>query len=133
MTEREQRLMIRGDHDTVLAVIAVREMGERIGMRKGALSSLATAVSEMTTNIVKYATSGKVTIRVLSRRGQPGLEVLVEDRGPGIEDIKRAMEDHVSTSGTLGLGLPGTRRLVDDFAIESEPGQGTRIRLVKWG
>ena len=72
-------------------------------------------------------------MRAVSRRGQPGIETIVEDRGPGIEDLEEAMKDHVSTSGTLGLGLPGAKRLVDEFQIESAVGTGTRIRLVKWG
>lgn len=63
---------------------------------------------------------------------RPGIEVIVEDRGPGIPDIELAMKENVSTGGTLGLGLPGTRRLVDEFDIESQPGQGTRVRIIKW-
>jgi serine/threonine-protein kinase RsbT len=63
---------------------------------------------------------------------RPGIEVIVEDRGPGIADIELAMKENVSTGGTLGLGLPGTRRLVDEFDIESQPGQGTRVRIIKW-
>jgi serine/threonine-protein kinase RsbT len=131
--EREQRLRILSEADTVLAVFAVRELASQLGMHRGAGSALATAVSELTTNVVKYARHGTVTLRAVRRRDQPGIEVVVEDRGPGIPDIDAAMKDHVSTGGTLGLGLPGTKRLVDEFEIDSRVGEGTRIRVVKWG
>ncbi len=133
MTHQEQRLRINSEGDTVLAVFAVREMASKIGMSAGAASALATAVSELTTNVIKYAKDGRITIRAVRRRSQPGLEVLVEDRGLGIEDVEDAMRDHVSSGGTLGLGLPGTKRLVEEIEIDSRPGQGTRIRIVKWG
>ena len=133
MTDTETRVMIASESDTILAVIAVREMAGKLKMGRGATSSLATAVSELATNIIKYAKRGKVTLRAVRRRHQPGIEAIVEDRGPGIDDIETAMKEHTSTSGTLGLGLPGTKRLVDEFEITSEPGQGTRVRVVKWG
>lgn len=131
--EREQRLRILTEADTVVAVFAVREMASQLGMQRGAGSALATAVSELTTNVIKYARHGKVTLRAVKRRDQPGIEVVVEDRGPGIADVENAMKDHVSTGGTLGLGLPGTKRLVDEFELDSRVGEGTRVRVVKWG
>lgn len=133
MKEAIQRMRILSEADTIRAVLTVREAAARIGMNKSAGSALATAVSELATNVVKYAGAGKLTLRPLSSRQQPGLEVVVEDYGPGIADVERAMTDRVSTGGTLGLGLPGTKRLVDEFELETRPGQGTRIRLVKWG
>lgn len=133
MSALEQRLMIKRDGDAVLAVLAVRELAKQIGMAGGATSALATAVSELATNVIKYAHSGRVTLRAVRRRHQPGLEVVVSDRGPGIDDLELAMQDHASSSGTLGLGLPGTKRLVDEFEIDTEVGRGTRIRVVKWG
>jgi serine/threonine-protein kinase RsbT len=108
-------------------------MAKELGMSAGASASLATAVSELCTNITKYAQTGRVKLRAVSRRGQPGIEAIVEDRGPGIEDLEEAMKDHVSTGGTLGLGLPGAKRLVDEFQIVSGAGTGTRIKLLKWG
>jgi serine/threonine-protein kinase RsbT len=74
-----------------------------------------------------------MTLRALTRREQPGLEAVVEDHGPGIADVERAMTDRVSTGGTLGLGLPGSKRLVDEFELKSTPGKGTRVCVVKWG
>ena len=99
---------------------------------RGQTAALATVVSELTANVVKYARSGVVTVRTVHARGQPGIEVVVEDQGPGIPDLDFAMRDHASTGGTLGLGLPGTRRLVDEFEITTRPGEGTRVRIVKW-
>jgi serine/threonine-protein kinase RsbT len=133
MSDRERKIVIWGEDDTVAAALAVREMAERVGMSGGAASALATAVSELTTNVCKYAERGRVTLRVVKRVGQPGLEAVVEDAGPGIQDMEAAMRDHESTGGTLGLGLPGTKRLVDEFEVDSEPGRGTRVRVVKWG
>jgi serine/threonine-protein kinase RsbT len=113
--------------------MAVQEMAKQIGMNTGASAALSTAVSELSTNIIKYAKSGIVTTRAVRNRDQPGIEVLVQNHGPGIEDIELAMIDNVSTSGTLGLGLPGAKRLVDEFEISSQTGKRTRVRVVKWG
>jgi serine/threonine-protein kinase RsbT len=128
----EQRHKILTLADTSLVVLAVRQLAEKAGLREAHAAALATAVSELATNVVKYAGSGVVTMREVRERRRPGIEVVVEDRGPGIADLDFAMQDHTSTGGTLGLGLPGTRRLVDVFEIASQPG-ATRIRIVKWG
>lgn len=133
MSALVQRMRIRSEADTIRAVLTIREAASRIGMNQGAGSALATAVSELATNVVKYAGAAKMTLRSLGTPRQPGLEVVVEDYGPGIADIESAMTDRVSTGGTLGLGLPGTKRLVDEFELETKPGQGTRVRIVKWG
>jgi len=133
MTERQRMIVIWNEADTVAAALAVREMAENAGMNPGAASALATAVSELTTNVVKYAQRGRLTLRAVKRMGQPGLEAVVEDAGPGIDDLETAMRDHESTGGTLGLGLPGTKRLVDEFEFDTERKRGTRVRVVKWG
>ena len=125
--------MIWSDGDTVVAALAVREMAKQLGMSGPATAALATAVSELATNVIKYARRGRIALRAVKRMSQPGIEAIVEDSGPGIPDLEEAMEDHRSTGGTLGLGLPGTRRLVDEFEIRSELGRGTRVRVVKWG
>jgi serine/threonine-protein kinase RsbT len=116
MSAREKRLRIIRSSDIHVVVMAVQEMAKQIGM-----------------NIIKYAKSGIVTTRAVRNRDQPGIEVLVQNHGPGIEDIELAMIDNVSTSGTLGLGLPGAKRLVDEFEISSQTGKRTRVRVVKWG
>lgn len=133
MTDSERRMRINSEGDTVLAVLAVREMGAAVGMGPGAVSALATAVSELATNVIKYASTGRITMREVRQQFRPGLEVVVEDWGPGIADVEDAMREHVSTGGTLGLGLPGTRRLVEELEIDTSLGEGTRIRVVKWG
>jgi serine/threonine-protein kinase RsbT len=118
--------------DASLAVLIVQDMAQMAGLGGLKMSALSTAVSELATNVIKYAQQGLLTVQVLERSQRQGIEVIVEDRGPGIADIDLAMQDHVSTGGTLGLGLPGTRRMVDEFDIESTLGVGTRVRIVKW-
>jgi serine/threonine-protein kinase RsbT len=118
--------------DASLAVLIVKDIAHAAGLGGLKISALTTAVSELTTNVVKYAETGLLTVQVLERKQLRGIEVIVEDRGPGIANIPLAMQDHVSTGGTLGLGLPGTRRMVDEFEIQSTLGSGTSVRIVKW-
>ena len=106
-------------------------MGAGLGFSSTDLTLLATAISEVARNITTYAGEGEVALRVLNDGGgRHGIEVIASDSGPGIEDVELAMQDGY-TSGN-GLGLPGTRRLVDEFELRTEPGRGTSIRLVKW-
>jgi serine/threonine-protein kinase RsbT len=93
---------------------------------------IATAVSEVARNILEYAKRGEVVVSVVQRGDRRGLEVLARDRGPGIADVSRAMQDGFSTSRGLGLGLPGSRRLMDDFELESKVGLGTTVTMRKW-
>lgn len=93
---------------------------------------IATAISELARNIVLYAGEGTVTLRLIQRSGKKGIEVICEDRGPGIEDVSLVMRDGYSTSRGLGMGLPGAKRLMDEFEIESRLGQGTRVVVRKW-
>lgn len=125
-------MRILSPRDPSLAVFMVQEVAQKIGIRPIKISALATAVSELTTNVIKYATNGLITVQQIEQRQRKGIEIIVEDRGPGIADIETAMKDHVSSSGTLGLGLPGTKRMVDDFELQSKPGQGTKVRIVVW-
>mgnify|MGYP003351499686 CR=1 FL=1 len=133
MSPRWRRLRILSPDDVALAILEIREMAKQLNMSGAAAAALATAVSELVTNVTKYADTGLISMRPAIQIRRPGIEVIVEDRGPGIADVEQAMKENVSTGGTLGLGLPGTRRLVDEFDIESQPGQGTRVRIVKWG
>ena len=93
---------------------------------------ITTAASELAHNVFLYAASGAVHYRVLNRSGQVGIELIVEDHGPGIADIERAMQPGYTTGNGLGLGLPGSKRLMDEMEIESEVGKGTKITLKKW-
>jgi serine/threonine-protein kinase RsbT len=128
----EIRVEIRTDADVVTARQEARTMGTRLGFSSTDLTLLATAISEVARNITTYAGEGEVLLRVLDDDGRHGIEVLATDNGPGIEDVELAMQDGFTTGNGLGLGLPGTRRLVDDFNIVSAPGAGTTVRLVKW-
>ena len=93
---------------------------------------IATAISELARNIVRYATRGEVILRVIENQTTLGIEVVAVDKGPGIRDVSMAMVDGYSTSGSLGLGLAGVRRLMDDFEIKSASGKGTTVTARKW-
>lgn len=108
--------------DVIKARQAARAMSEALGFGRADQTRLATAVSELTRNVIQYAGSGRCLIDDASDAGYLRVRVTVEDRGPGIQDLDLAMSDGYSTSGGLGAGLPGTRRLVDEFRITSEPG-----------
>jgi serine/threonine-protein kinase RsbT len=126
------QVAIRTDADVVTARQEARTMGAGLGFSSTDLTLLATAISEVARNITAYAGEGEVSLRVLRENGRDGIEVVASDSGPGIADVELAMQDGYTTGNGLGLGLPGTRRLVDDFQLETERGAGTTIRLVKW-
>ena len=126
------RVAIRTDADVVTARQEARTMGASLGFSSTDLTLLATAISEVARNITTYAGEGEVTLRVRDESGRQGIEVLATDEGPGIEDVELAMQDGYTTGNGLGLGLPGTRRLVDEFELQTQHGVGTTIRLVKW-
>jgi serine/threonine-protein kinase RsbT len=128
----EIRVAIRTDADVVTARQEARTMGADLGFSSTDLTLLATAISEVARNITTYAGEGEVTLRVVDQDGRRGIEVLASDEGPGISDVELAMQDGYTTGNGLGLGLPGTRRLVDDFDLRTTPGAGTTVRLVKW-
>jgi anti-sigma regulatory factor (Ser/Thr protein kinase) len=102
-------------------------------MSRAAAQQVATVTSELARNILKYAGHGRVQLDLLERHGRSGVRVVATDRGPGIEDVEQALADHYSTGGTLGLGLSGARRMMDELTITSDPGMGTRIEATKWG
>jgi serine/threonine-protein kinase RsbT len=131
--EAESRIAIESDADVVTARQRARELAAEVDLSSTDQTLLATAISEVARNITTYATRGEVLLRIVrDGDGRSGIEVLAIDQGPGIEDIERALQDGYTTGGGLGLGLPGARRLVDVFEIESAPRQGTTVRLVKW-
>ena len=107
-------------------------MGAELGFTSTDLTLLATAISEVARNVTTYAGEGEVEMRVVHERGRDGIEVVCRDEGPGIANVELAMQDGYTTGNGLGLGLPGTRRLADDFELQTASGRGTRIRLVKW-
>jgi serine/threonine-protein kinase RsbT len=95
-------------------------------------TKLITAASELARNMMKYAGGGSVLIEVVSKGRDSGVRLTFADKGPGIANVEQAMRDGFSTGKSLGLGLPGARRLVSEFDIQSEPGKGTTVRLIKW-
>ena len=119
---------IRDQGSVVAARQAVREMAAQLGFGSADQTRLATAVSELTRNVIQYAGTGVCIIDDESDVESLRIKVLVEDDGPGIPDIDEAMADGFSTGGGLGVGLPGARRLLDEFDIESRPGH-TRITI----
>ena len=123
------RTKIQSEHDVFFAIH--RAIVETQNMNFGAvrIAKLKTAISELGSNIVKYAGAGFISMYFLEGL-RKGVKVIASDSGPGIEDVNAAMQDHYSTSGTLGLGLPGVRRLMDEFEIWSQPGQGTEVTII---
>jgi serine/threonine-protein kinase RsbT len=127
-----QLIPILSDLDIVEARMAARTLAAYAGFAGADLVMIATAVSEVARNILEYAKRGEVVVAVIQRGDRRGLEVLARDQGPGIADVSQAMQDGFSTSRGLGLGLPGSRRLMDDFELESRVGQGTTVTMRKW-
>ena len=131
-TPNEDRVLLAEPTDNAHAIVAALELAARAGFSETARCMIATAVSELATNILRYAKEGVIRLRIVREDGRTGIEVLAEDSGPGIADVAEAMKDHVSSRDSLGLGLPSVKRLMDEFHIDSGPGRGTRIRARKW-
>ena len=125
------RIRIHTDADIVLARHAARELAERLNFSRTDLTVIATAVSEIARNIVRFADGGEVVVELLDEPRR-GVRVVARDTGPGIADVEAALVDGYSTYSGLGLGLPGARRLMDEFAVISEMGRGTTVTMTKW-
>jgi serine/threonine-protein kinase RsbT len=123
---------IRTEIDVVIARQRARELASELRFSSSELTLIATAISEVARNIVIYAGAGQITLRIVEQGQRRGLVVFASDRGPGIADIERAMQDGYSTSRGLGIGLPGSKRLMDEFAVSSEVGKGTVVTMTKW-
>lgn len=123
---------IVGEESLAAVHRVVDDAGQAIGYGLVDQTKLITAASELVRNIVLYAGSGQVEVEEVDRGGQSGLRLTFTDHGPGIADVGRAMQDGYSTGRGMGLGLPGTRRLVHEFAIDSTAGSGTRVTIVLW-
>ena len=127
-----ERVPIIRDADVVVARQRGRDLAARAGFSATDQTVIATAISEIARNIVKFAERGEVVVTTMSQDGSRGLRVVVRDVGPGIEDPEEAMRDGYSTYHGLGLGLPGARRLMDRLDLESVPGEGTTVTMEKW-
>ena len=125
-------IAIRADVDIISARQRGRDLGVKLGFPKTDLALIATAISELARNTLTYAGTGEIEVAVEEAAGRRGLRIVARDEGPGIADLALALQDGYSTSRSLGIGLPGVRRLMDEFEVISEPGSGTVVRALKW-
>ena len=132
--DRVVTLTINGEADLLYVRSTLRAHAQRAGLGLTAETKLVTAGSELARNIVRYATHGQgiASIEQLSRGERHGVRVMFQDNGPGIADVDQVMKDGYSTGDSLGLGLPGSRRLVDEFSIDSAEGRGTTVVIAQW-
>jgi serine/threonine-protein kinase RsbT len=129
---REVRVQIESLDDIVAARQRGRELGAQLGFSSCSLTLIATAIFEIARNTLEYAKGGEVIITPIKNGTREGVKIVVIDQGPGIADISRVMRDGYSTGKGLGIGLPGTRRLMDEFEIISDIGRGTTVTMKKW-
>ena len=132
MADDAVAVAVGSDSDIVTARQAGRVVAESVGFSATDATLIATAISELARNMLTYAGGGQIEIVGLDEPSRRGIEVIASDRGPGIADVERAMEDGYSTGKGMGLGLPGARRLVDEFHIVAPVGVGTTVTVRKW-
>jgi serine/threonine-protein kinase RsbT len=127
------QILVTCDKDIVTARQQGRVIALQTGFSVSEATLIATAISELARNIVRYASRGSVTLRpIQGSNGAAGLTIVAADSGPGIVDVEQALRDGYSTSGGLGLGLPGVKRLMDEFDVASSAGIGTTVTVTKW-
>lgn len=126
------RVMIAAEPDVEAARRAAYHLASQLAFSRADLTCIAAAIHEVAQNIVAHAGPGELQCLIAERNGRLGIVIVAEDRGPGISDVTRALEEGFSTIGHLGLGLAGARRLMDEFEIASELGRGTRVTMGKW-
>ena len=132
LVDSAERFAIRGEGDIAVVRRRVREVAQEIGFDAFATAAITTAASELARNVWTHARGGEGTVALVRDGGRRGVELVFRDQGPGIADVPRVLAGGYSTARSLGLGLSGSRRLVDDFHIESSPGRGTLVRVIKW-
>jgi len=132
MAGSEMSVAIASEDDVLTARRRGRELAVEAGFDDTSKTLIATAISELARNIVAYADVGRIELCIVDRDGRHGLTVVAADDGPGIPDVEQALQVGYSTSGGLGLGLPGSRRLMDEFAVASTVGEGTTVTATKW-
>jgi len=128
----EARIRIRSSADIVAARQQGRERASLVGFSISNLTMIATAISEVARNILEYAGEGEISIRIVSEGNRRGVRIVASDDGPGIADLAAVMRDGFSTGQGMGMGLPGARRLMDDFEIASQIAKGTTVTMKKW-
>jgi serine/threonine-protein kinase RsbT len=130
--EAEVRVRIQSLADIVVARQQGRALAAQLGFSNSHLTIIATAISESARNIVEYATEGEVIVTLVNKGDSRGIEVMVVDHGPGIADLATVLQDGNHSTSSLGMGLRGSRRLMDEFEIASEVGKGTIVTMKKW-
>jgi serine/threonine-protein kinase RsbT len=128
----KETMLIVKEQDVVLFRNRVKEYAVKIGMGLVNQTKLITAASELVRNMIKYASGGSILIEVITNGRENGVRLTFKDQGPGISNIQQAMKDGFSTGKSLGLGLPGAKRLVSEFDIKSNVGEGTTVSIIKW-
>ncbi|MBV8761506.1 MAG: anti-sigma regulatory factor [Deltaproteobacteria bacterium] len=126
------KIQIEREIDIIAARQAGRQLAGKLGFSSTDQTLIATAISEVARNILIYAHHGEIVVGAIEDGPRTGIQVIANDEGPGIENVELALRDGYSTKNSLGLGLPGARRLMDDFALASEVGRGTRVTMKKW-
>jgi serine/threonine-protein kinase RsbT len=129
---KEESLPIRGDNDVVLVRQAVRRLAQELRLSLVDQTKIVTAASELARNTLEHGGGGSVRLEVLDASTRMGLRLVFEDQGPGIPNLELALQDGYTTGRGLGLGLGGSKRLVNEFAIDSAPGRGTRVTVTRW-
>lgn len=132
LTTRSDRIAVRAQHDVVNVRQVVRGWCLAVGMGLVDLTKMVTAASELARNTLEYGGGGTLTLEEVRDGLRAGVRLVFEDQGPGIADVPLAMTDGYTSGAGMGLGLGGTKRLVDQFEIQSTPGVGTRIAITKW-
>jgi serine/threonine-protein kinase RsbT len=128
----KESMSIKVEQDVILFRNRTKELAVKIGMSLVNQTKLITAASELVRNMLKYAGGGKVTMEIISTPKATGVRLTFQDEGPGIADLGLAMQDGYSTGKSLGLGLPGAKRLSNEFKIQSELGKGTTVEIIRW-
>ena len=133
MTEMaEGNIAIESEGDIVAVRRVAREAATKVGFGMTDVTRIVTASSELARNIYHYAGSGAMRWKIIGSGVKSGVEFVFEDQGPGIPNVELAMQEGYTTGGGMGLGLPGTKRLVDEMEIQSSPGKGTTVTIRKW-
>ena|ERR1700744_1603424 len=130
--QKRERFQLKTSNDVVIGRQRVRQLAVELRFSLVDQTKLVTAASELARNVLDHGKGGEMTIEVLSEGARSGIRLTFEDQGPGIPDIEQALKDGFTTGGGMGLGLGGSKRLVNDFSIESQVGKGTKITVARW-
>jgi serine/threonine-protein kinase RsbT len=130
--ERSDELTLKAGEDIVRLRQTVRERAIHVGFSLVDQTKVVTAASELGRNTIQYGGGGKACVEIVANGSRRGLRLVFSDDGPGIADLSLAMKEGYTSGGGLGLGLPGAKKLSDEFAIDSAPGKGTRVTIVRW-